>query len=709
MTRIVRSGGLAAIGLMVGLMSAALRADGPAGASKREPGTGRTIETEVVVPAPVAEVWDAFSTRAGVESWMVPVAELDFRVGGTIKTNYNPEAKIGDPGTIIQHILAYEPERMFAMRFTAPETAPFAKIAESTWTVTRFEPIDASHTRVVETMYGFGEGEKWDVAYAHFKKGNAWSLEQLVKRFTPRPPAERTLDHQIVVDAPVADVWDAWTTTRGIRRWLAPNAEIDLRVGGAIRFPRRARPGEEAPTTAALEILAYEPQRMLAYRTSAPPQFPTVRNSDKTWAVIRFDPISERQTRVHVSALGWQEGEEWDAAYEFFRKGNAMVLEELRKYFADPTGAGETLRWEAELSAPLADVWAVFTTKEGLQSWVAPQVEVDLRIGGTIRSNYNATARPDDAGWITQHILAYEPMRMLAAKVSAPANAPQAKIAEQSWGVVRLDPIDERRTRVTLSSCGWGTGAEWDAAREFFDKGNRGTLDRLRRMFAKGDADAAPDASAEADAAATTSAAERSGDALAVMSTLIGGEWITEVAGKEGRKHLIKNVYEYGPDGRSIYARNYQGDERGLVYAEGTLIWRDPSTGRTRFTSVDQRGGLSTGEARRVASDRVEWDWIVSSASGRTTRYHIETIFEGADRFRMVMAVRKAGAEATSSQDAAAGMVFRRVADPPEAYRRIRASVGSKASLEGMTEETTRLPLGKGRSRAASGRLRIGQ
>lgn len=148
----------------------------------------RVLRTAATVHAPVAEVWKAFTTSDGVRSWMVPVAEVDFRVGGTIQTNYNPQAKIGDPGTIVHHIVSYEPERMLATHFDAPETAPeWAKLAaQGTWVVYRFEPLGKNRTRVTVAMMGWGVGPAWDDSYNHFAKGNAWELEQLVKRFAPK-------------------------------------------------------------------------------------------------------------------------------------------------------------------------------------------------------------------------------------------------------------------------------------------------------------------------------------------------------------------------------------------------------------------------------------------------------------------------------------------------------------------------------------------
>lgn len=34
------------------------------------------------------------------------------------------------------------------------------------------------------------------------------------------------------IDASIDEVWDAFTTTKGLQSWVAPLADIDFRVGG---------------------------------------------------------------------------------------------------------------------------------------------------------------------------------------------------------------------------------------------------------------------------------------------------------------------------------------------------------------------------------------------------------------------------------------------------------------------------------------------
>ena len=117
-----------------------LAAPGPVSQSD----TGRTLSHTTVIEAPIAEVWTAFTTPEGLKkSWGVALAEVDFRLGGTFRTNYNEKGTIGDAGTIIHHIIAYEPQRMLALRTDAPANAPeeVKLICEHGWTVIRLEPL----------------------------------------------------------------------------------------------------------------------------------------------------------------------------------------------------------------------------------------------------------------------------------------------------------------------------------------------------------------------------------------------------------------------------------------------------------------------------------------------------------------------------------------------------------------------------------------
>ncbi len=146
----------------------------------------RTLEHQAVINAPVADVWNAFTTKEGFESWAVAKADIDFRVGGEMRTHYDPNGVIGDKNTIINQIISFEPQRMLSIRNTrAPEGFPHAELFNQTWSVIYFEPVDGlrDRTRVRIVGLGWGEGPEWDMLYGFFRQGNAATLDGLRKKF----------------------------------------------------------------------------------------------------------------------------------------------------------------------------------------------------------------------------------------------------------------------------------------------------------------------------------------------------------------------------------------------------------------------------------------------------------------------------------------------------------------------------------------------
>lgn len=144
---------------------------------------GRLV-CEELISAPAAEVWAAFTTKAGLESWMVPHAEIDLRVGGLMKTNYDSKGRIGDPKTIENTILSLDPERMISIKATKPpEGFPYPEAIKGMWTVVYFDEVDSKKTRVRVVSLGFGSDEESKKMRAHFKAGNAWTLKCLKKKF----------------------------------------------------------------------------------------------------------------------------------------------------------------------------------------------------------------------------------------------------------------------------------------------------------------------------------------------------------------------------------------------------------------------------------------------------------------------------------------------------------------------------------------------
>ena len=146
---------------------------------------------EGVVAAPVSEVWAAFTTKKGQESWMVAHSEVDLRVGGLMRTHYDPKGALGDPGTIENTIISFDPERMLSIRVTKPpEKFPFPAAVRNMWTVIYFEPAGPRATRVRIVGLGFGGDEESKKMRAFFDRGNAYTLKKLQERFGAPAPGK---------------------------------------------------------------------------------------------------------------------------------------------------------------------------------------------------------------------------------------------------------------------------------------------------------------------------------------------------------------------------------------------------------------------------------------------------------------------------------------------------------------------------------------
>jgi uncharacterized protein YndB with AHSA1/START domain len=57
---------------------------------------------------------------------------------------------------------------------------------------------------------------------------------------------DRAIREEVIVEASVDAVWDAWTTEAGVRSFFAPACAVELRVNGPyeIVFNPEAKPGQ---------------------------------------------------------------------------------------------------------------------------------------------------------------------------------------------------------------------------------------------------------------------------------------------------------------------------------------------------------------------------------------------------------------------------------------------------------------------------------
>lgn len=141
---------------------------------------------------------------------------------------------------------------------------------------------------------------------------------------------ERALRKEVVVPAPVAAVWESWTTKAGIESFFAPEAEIDARVDGAfhIHMDPFGKPGQKGADT--MRFMALQPMKMLSFDWNAPPHLAEARQQ-RTFVIVRLHDLDGRSTRVTLHHTGWGDGGEWDEAYAYFDRAWGHVLGNLKK------------------------------------------------------------------------------------------------------------------------------------------------------------------------------------------------------------------------------------------------------------------------------------------------------------------------------------------------------------------------------------------
>ena len=136
-----------------------------------------------VINVPVNKVWEAYTTKEGWESWAVPKAEIDWKINGSIKTNYNPAGEIGDSTTITTHIINYIPEKLITLQAEITKNFPaFMKADEKDfYNIIEFIQTAPSRTKVVSYGLGYKNNQKYHDLLRFFIQGNEQTQLKLIK------------------------------------------------------------------------------------------------------------------------------------------------------------------------------------------------------------------------------------------------------------------------------------------------------------------------------------------------------------------------------------------------------------------------------------------------------------------------------------------------------------------------------------------------
>jgi uncharacterized protein YndB with AHSA1/START domain len=301
-----------------------------------------------------------------------------------------------------------------------------------------------------------------------------------------------------VYDAPVRDVWDAWTNPEQVAQWWGPRGftltthSKDLRPGGHWGYTMHGPDGTDyANKTLYLEV---EEERKLVYdhggNDDRPPMFRVT---------VLFAEV-DGQTHMDMT-MTLPTPEAAEEARKFIQKaGGNATWDRLAEYLAEESTGKQTFVINRTFEAPRNVMFDMWTSPEHVSRWLPPTgfemefIRADIRPGGTVfysmfgggvkmfgRCEYLALERPERIVYTQQFCDEHE-------NISRHPGAP-------TWPETMLTTVelseegpDQTRVTVTWEPYGAATPAEIEAfvkERGGMTQGWTGSFDKLEAKLAE--------------------------------------------------------------------------------------------------------------------------------------------------------------------------------------------------------------------------------
>lgn len=145
----------------------------------------KVLQLSIVVPININETWKLFTTDEGLKKWIAPVAKIDMKIGGSIKTNYDPNKTVDDTTSIKLDIINYIEYEMLTLKVNLNNNFPPEAKREdkNLQEILQFVKVDDNKTKIISSMVGWGKGSHWEKTYSFFEKGNDWTYKEILKLF----------------------------------------------------------------------------------------------------------------------------------------------------------------------------------------------------------------------------------------------------------------------------------------------------------------------------------------------------------------------------------------------------------------------------------------------------------------------------------------------------------------------------------------------
>ncbi|MEM9066290.1 MAG: SRPBCC domain-containing protein [Planctomycetota bacterium] len=139
----------------------------------------------------------------------------------------------------------------------------------------------------------------------------AWAGE-ITYEISEVPPGHLIVTETVIVNAPVAELWAAYTTVEGYTAWGAPVADIDLRPGGLFRASFDEDAGLEGDAVNTLRIVNFVPERVLTLKAEISPAWPEIllKDAENLYNVITFEAVDDQTSKLTSYGVGVTDSQE---------------------------------------------------------------------------------------------------------------------------------------------------------------------------------------------------------------------------------------------------------------------------------------------------------------------------------------------------------------------------------------------------------------
>lgn len=143
----------------------------------------------------------------------------------------------------------------------------------------------------------------------------------------------KKIEKNLIVNAPIQKVFEDVSTSKGIKKFFAPHSKIDLTINGKFELSFDSQSYESRfKSSIGMKILSFVPDKMLSFEWNNPKDLKSILE-DKTWVTIFLDEVTNLQTKIKLIHIGWEEGKDWDEAYNYFVRFWDIILFRLQDYY----------------------------------------------------------------------------------------------------------------------------------------------------------------------------------------------------------------------------------------------------------------------------------------------------------------------------------------------------------------------------------------